>query len=325
MNLEGPAPGNAEIFSRPAHLGDISEFMSDVDWLWINWIPIGRLSAVAASEGIGKTRFAMDLARRVWFGLPWPDGQPPSFPPGTPTLWICSDGQQSDLVEIARGSGMPLDSVYFNTEPAFAFGGTEIDDEESRVRLERNIAGVKPGLVFIDSLTNATSGDLCKAVDVKLLLSPLRDICQRSRTTVVLLLHVSKDGEALGRRVKGLTRTILSLDRPDPEESGRLKLWVSKSYSIKPPALGVTMGERGNEYDNNLPRPPEVDKGGRPPEAKGKATAFLLETLGNSTVTVLRFCSFVHPRMTGRDGHGIAKSPRQFIEPGKSSCPRNCG
>src|SRR5205085_11844473 len=49
---------------------------------------------------------------------------------------------------------------------------------------------------------------------------------QRTQTTIISLLHLSKEGHALGRRIKGITRTIIQIDCPDPEQPGRLKLWV---------------------------------------------------------------------------------------------------
>ncbi len=99
------------------------------------------------------------------------------------------------------------------------------------------------------------------------------------RRTIVPHLHLSKEGQALGRRIKGITRTILQLDCPDPEQDGGLRLWVPKSFAKKPPALGVTMSDAGNEYDFNPPTAPEPGKPGRPPEARDKAERFIREAL----------------------------------------------
>jgi hypothetical protein len=230
-------------------------------------------------EGIGKTRLAMDLSRRIWFAEPWPDGQAATFPAKTPTLWVCADGQQDDLAAAAEALGMPDEALFFNTVPEEPYGGTELDRDEDRVRLEGFIGQVHPGIVFIDFLTNATSYDLCRANENKAMMTPLRDIAQRTQTTIIPLLHLSKDGQALGRRIKGITRTILQLDCPDPEQTGRLRLWVSKSFAKIPPALGVTMTDGGNEYDHNPPTAPEPGRPGRPPVAKDKAERFIREAL----------------------------------------------
>jgi hypothetical protein len=274
INPDGPPP-EADPPARPATLADIRRVMAGSQWLWEGYIPAARIVGIAAFEGVGKTRFAMDLARRVWFELPWPDGQAPTFPERTPTLWVCSDGQQDDLAAAAEALGLPDEALFFNTTPDDPYGGTEPDRDEDRERLEGFIGQVRPGLVFIDTLTNATSYDLCRATENKAMMAPLRDISQRTQTTIIPQLHLSREGQALGRRIKGITRTILQLDCPDPEQPGRLRLWVSKSFAKKPPALGVTMTDAGNEYDLNPPTAPEPGKPGRPSEKRDQAERFI--------------------------------------------------
>jgi hypothetical protein len=275
---EGPAP-ELEPLIRPANLGDIRRVMAEDQWLWPDWIPSARITGIAAFEGVGKTRFAMDLALRMWQGSPWPDGSAATLPAQTPTLWVCADGQQDDLAAAAEAFGMPAEAVYFNTTPDEPYGGTELDTLDDRERLESFIVQVRPGLVFIDTLTNATSYDLCRATENKALMTPLRDIAQRTKTTIVPLLHLSKEGHALGRRIKGITRTILQLDCPDPQLGARLKLSVSKSFAKKPPPLGVTMTDARNEYDTNPPFAPEPGRAGRPPEASDMAERFIRDAL----------------------------------------------
>ena len=272
---EGPPPEADEILVRPASLADLQEQTDDSRWLWKGYIPSGQLSGIAAFEGVGKTRFAIDLARRIYRNSLWPDGQPPTFPKGTPTLWVCSDGQQDEVKATAKAFGMPDEAIYFNTPRDDPYGGTTLDQDEVRERLESFIGVVKPGLVFIDSLTYATSDDMNTAKDTKSMMTPLRDLAQRTGTTIVSLLHLSKEGQPLGRRIKGITRTILQLDCPNPEQSSRLKLWVPKSFAMKPAALGVTMGESGNEYDLSPPTTPEPSRGGRPSVARDKAIQFI--------------------------------------------------
>ena len=274
-----PPPEADEILVWPASLADLQDQSDDSRWAWKGYLPSGQLSGIAAFEGVGKTRVAIDLARRMHGGSLWPDGQPPTFPKGTPTLWVCSDGQQDEVKSTAKAFGMPDEAIYFNTPRDDPYGGTTLDQDEDRERLESFIRVVKPGLVFIDSLTYATSDDMNTAKDAKSMMTPLRDLAQRTGTTIVSLLHLSKEGQPLGRRIKGITRTILQLDCPNPEQSSRLKLWVSKSFAMKPAALGVTMGETGNEYDLNPPTTPEPSRGGRPSVARDKAIQFIRDEL----------------------------------------------
>src|ERR1700680_3659642 len=71
----GPAPALLA-GQRPACALDLDQVALGVQWAWPRWVPRGRVSGVAGFEGTGKTRFALDLARRAFHGHPWPDGQP---------------------------------------------------------------------------------------------------------------------------------------------------------------------------------------------------------------------------------------------------------
>lgn len=127
--------------------------------------------------------------------------------------------------------------------------------------LETAIQVVKPGFVIIDTLTNATRRDLCAQDQMKELKAPLVRLVQQYQTNIVLSLHLNRDGQALGRRIKGITRTLIHLECPEPEKPERLRLWVEKSYAKKPPALGVTIGESGNTYDPNAPEKSDPSRG----------------------------------------------------------------
>jgi hypothetical protein len=273
----GPPP--VEDTRRPATLADLRRLLSDVRWAWDAWIPSSRIFGVAAFEGMGKTRFALDLSRRIYHREGWPDGQQPTFPEGTPTLWVCADGNQDDVAEAVMSFDLPDEALFLNTMPEDPYGGTDLDDPGTLAALEENISAVRPGLTFIDTLTNSTRRDLCRQSEVATVMGPLKEIAQRQQTSIGVMLHLSRDGQALGRRIKGVTRSLIHLDCPDPDHPERLKLWVEKSFAKKPPALGVTMNDGGNDYDFNPPSAPAADKGGRPAESRDKAKQFVKDAL----------------------------------------------
>jgi hypothetical protein len=221
----------------------------------------------------------MDLARRVWHGEPWPDGQLMTLPPESPTLWVAADGQHNELAQSLPPMVMPPEAIIFPTGPDDPFGGVSLDEPETLEVLNEAVRIHKPAFVIVDSLTYATQSDISEQRAIARLKVPLVALAQKHQVIVILLLHVSKEGQALGRRVRGITRTLMHLECPDPSQSDRLRLWVEKSYAAKPPALGVTIGESGNYYDSAPPTRVDASKGGRPSEAREKARAFIIKAL----------------------------------------------
>ncbi|MGP0068623.1 MAG: AAA family ATPase [Isosphaeraceae bacterium] len=260
---------------RFATCSDVARLQSSIAWVWKGWLPSARVVGVAAAEGVGKTRFAMDLARRAWHGEPFPDGQAMTLPPKSPTIWVAADGQHDELAQALSSMSMPPEAIVFPTAPDDPYGNTSLDDAETFDALNEAVKIHKPVFVIVDSLTNATRSDIGEQRTIATLKDPLVTLAQTFQVIVMLLLHVSLSGQALGRRIRGITRTLMHLECPDPARPERLRLWMEKSYAAKPPALGVTIGDSGNTYDFNPPVKVDPSKGGRPPEKLDKAIAFL--------------------------------------------------
>jgi hypothetical protein len=265
---------------RFADIADVRRQRITTGWTWQSWIPSARIVGVAAFEGVGKTRFFMDLARRVWNGEEWPDGQAATFPMRTKTLWLCSDGHQDELVDIAADFGLPDEAIIFPAPDDDPYANTDLDDKDTWQWLDQAIGTVRPGLTFIDTLTYATTRDHCDQRSVASLKPQMVGLVQKHQANIILSLHVSREGQALGRRIKGLTRTLIHLECPDPDKPERLRLWVEKSYDKKPAALGVWMDASGNRYDSTPPPKVDPNKGGRPSAKRDKAMQFIQDALG---------------------------------------------
>jgi hypothetical protein len=69
-----PAPEFRSIVSY-ATLADLKIVIGQQRWVWEQWIAQGVLNVLASEPGTGKTRFAMDLTRRLYYQLALPDGQ----------------------------------------------------------------------------------------------------------------------------------------------------------------------------------------------------------------------------------------------------------
>ena len=228
-----------------ATCADVLKLETGIPWIWEGWLPSAKVVGIAAAEGVGKTRLAMDLACRVWHGSPWPDGQVMTLSAKSPTVWIAADGQQGELARALPFLGMPPESVIFPTPADEPYGGNSLDDVETLEALNEAVQIHKPAFVIVDSLTYATQADISEQRVIARLKDQLVTLAQTYQLIVMLLLHVSKEGQALGRRIRGVTRTLMHLEAPDPGRPERLRFWVEKSYAARPPALGVTIGRVG--------------------------------------------------------------------------------
>ncbi len=255
------------------------------EWAWRGWIGLASLLGLFAVEGLGKTRLFFDLVRRIALGLEWPDGQAPTFPVGSRSLWLCSDGNHMEVAREAQKAGIE-EFIIFNGTADDPYGFTDLDDPETLERLESNMAKFRPAMVIIDTLTNATGKNLCAQSDVKQLAGPLKDLCLKHKIPILFSMHANKEGDVLGKRMRGVCRTLMKLEAPDenepnPAPGSKLRLSMHKSYAAKPAAIGVTIGDDGNAYSSDVPPPVPKSKVGRPDVASQKAQACIIEILAN--------------------------------------------
>src|SRR5262249_26311087 len=159
-----------------ATAADLIRINATTEWDWPGWIQSGVLNCLSSCEGHGKTRFAADLARRVYHGLPWPDGTPATLPKGSTTLWVPADNNHAELATLCRDFNIPPEALYLNASPKNPFGGTMLDSKEDLGALERRIELVRPALVIIDTMANATDRPMYRAEEAKKIFVPLQQI-----------------------------------------------------------------------------------------------------------------------------------------------------
>lgn len=263
---------------------DLIRISATIRWAWKGWLQYGVINIIASEPGVGKTRLCADLARRVYNGLPWPDGSPPTFPPGSTTLWVASDNQHPELGTLPTEFGFDPGALYLNTTRADPFGGTILDEPEDLKEFESRIVRLKPALVFIDTTLHATERSAHKPEDARAFFAPLQQIAARQGAVLAGITHLNAAGKPLGRRVSGAARVVAQLEYPDPDNQPfRRKLYVVKSNSLFPAPLGVTMGSQGNEYDLNPPSAPDKPTFGGPSPRLQEAIQWLRQELSQGT------------------------------------------
>lgn len=273
----GPAPATP-VKRRSAHLGDLTRSQSAGLFIWPNWIVRAHFTLLSSDPKVGKTHLGLDLARRIWKGEIWPDGQPPTFPAGTTTLWICGDRHQDELRERAAAFDLLPEAVRLNAMPEEPYGGWDLDNPDNLDLLRDLVDSERPGLVFIDTVWRATRRRLNREDEVNTIMTPIVSIAQECDVSIMGLMHLSKDQDTLGRRLEGLARGIIKMFKPDPAQPDRRRLEVIGNFK-EPPPLGVTIRDGGCDFDFAPPLEPARNPGGRPSEKCDKAIAFLTRKL----------------------------------------------
>jgi hypothetical protein len=304
-----------------ATLGDLRRMVADTSWPWPGWLAGGVLNSLAADPGVGKTILAMNLARVLWHGRDWPDSGSNPFPAGTRTLWVPGDRHYTQLLDLAARYGLADDALLFNAPADKPVDGLDLDDPEVLDALYRRIKAQSPGLVIVDTVGMTTDRNLGRPEEARAYFGPLMTMAGDTGVPFLLLTHLSRDAQALGRRIVGASRVVWKLTWPDPDgQPHRRKLWVDKSYTIIPDAMGMTIGEQGCTFDDEPPTNGTngTAKVGRPPIRIEECKRWLTERLSQGPVPLKELVDAAKAR-----GYGISLLYAAQKALGITACTRN--
>jgi hypothetical protein len=248
---------------RVATVLDLKKAGAGVKWLWgegqCGWLADHVVCALAADAGLGKTRFVCDLVRRIKFGLPWPDGTAMTMPPAATAMFVMADNHHDQIVSISEAWDIE-DRIVFNAWSHDPYEGTSLENGHDFKELDYRLQFAKPSLLVIDTVGNATDKNLSKAEDARAFYMPLQELARKRKCCIFALTHLSAAGKMYGRRGREKVRLNLHLEKPDPADD-RLVLFVEKSGWRKPKPLGVTLTDKGYEYDDKPPKAPPMEPG----------------------------------------------------------------
>jgi putative DNA primase/helicase len=229
-----------------------------IEWLWPNWLAIGKVSMLSGKGGKGKSTILCDLVARTTTGAAWPD-HVSGGKPGSVVILAAEDDAADTLKPRLVAAHADMTRV-FNIRSAYSDGqqrrsfNVQTDLAALEAEIER-LGDVR--LVIIDPITSYLGRvDSHKNADVRAVLEPIGEFAARQRVAVVCNNHFSKSGGDANDRMIGsvafvnYVRTALIVT-PDAENELRLLLLPAKNNiaAIKY-GLAYSIGSRLITADN---------------------------------------------------------------------------
>jgi hypothetical protein len=231
----GPMPVPFDMFDK------VSERLAPITWLWPNWIPRGMLSLLGAVPGAGKSYVALDLARRIITGEPFPDGSP-VLRPGANVLYVDAEVVPQMINE--RAMAWEMDKSKLGVMLPEPNDYIDFSHLEYREKLIETVFTLNPALVIVDSLSTISSKGENSVEDVRGILGFLNGLAVSYQIALLLIHHLRK------RNLLAMM-DLVTID--DFRGSSHI---IAMSRSV----LGLSIIKHTREVDRNGPRRLEVVK-----------------------------------------------------------------
>jgi len=254
-------PGDA--FAAYPSLLEMAGQFSPVDWLWPAWIPCGMLTLFGAAPGAGKSLVALDLARRIINGQPFPDGALVPCP-GSRVLIVDAEGTPGLLNQRAQAWDINRHRLFLMIarEPD---GLVDLASPKHQERLLKMCYNLQPELVVVDSLAAAASRGETSIEGARAILGFLASLARQFDLGLVVIHHLRKrarSGLASASRpaaddlrgsshISAAARSVLALSLAasgsgDPDLNGPRRFEVVKTNLCPyPPPLGLLFEDTG--------------------------------------------------------------------------------
>lgn len=215
---------------------------TQIEWLWHDWLALGKLTLLAGAGGCGKTNLSLALAAVITRGGNFPDGTP-CDESGEILIFSMEDDVSDTLVPRLIVNGADGDKVFFikgtNNEKGELRAFDPLKDIgiiESALKTHPNIK-----LLIIDPIVSLVSGDMNKANDVRQSLQPLVQLASDYKFAILGITHFSKgsSGSNPVDRILGsqaftaLARMVWNAAKQEDESSCILVRSKSNNSSIE--------------------------------------------------------------------------------------------
>lgn len=165
--------------------GDEVEF-EEVRWLWRPYIPYGMLSTLVGDPGSGKTWLACKIAADLSRGVALP-GHSTAYPPQKVLFASADDSVVHTLGPRMRDIGADLSKIFF-VENKVTFNASGLREFEAVVRdYAVTFVVIDPVVGFFEAGSDSNG-----AVDVRQVMGGLKQIAERTGTSIVAVEHKRK-------------------------------------------------------------------------------------------------------------------------------------
>jgi putative DNA primase/helicase len=165
-----------------------------VQWLWPDWLALGKFHLLAGAPGQGKTTIAMGMAATVTIGGRWPDGS--RCEAGNVLIWSGEDDYTDTLLPRLIAAGADRNRVYFVDGTRTGNATRPFDPSTDTRTLKEAIQRIgSVRLIVIDPVSTAVAGDSHKNTEVRRGLQPLVDLATTINAALLGITHLSKGGQ----------------------------------------------------------------------------------------------------------------------------------
>ncbi|MCX7422104.1 MAG: AAA family ATPase [Planctomycetia bacterium] len=178
----------------------------DVEWLWHQRVPLGKLTLISGDPNLGKTWTVLYMIARITTGRPFPDSANP-FENRRNALWVSGEDEDEDTIrpriDLLGGDPTRVHSLAFvfhdGKERTLSLGEhlNHIDNWLIRNPLV-SVVAIDPFAAFLGKI------DSHRNSDVRGLLTPLMKLASKHKVAIIGINHLSKgDGSSAMYRGMG--------------------------------------------------------------------------------------------------------------------------
>ena len=217
--------------------------MQQVQWLWGNYIPFGKLTIIQGDPGEGKTTLALRLAAACSTGTPLPGMEP--LEPFNVIYQSAEDGMGDTIKPRLMEAGADLDRVLSIVEEKKQLS---LLDE----RIEKAIREHNARLMILDPIQGYIGSrvDINRANEIRTVLKSVSSVADRTGCAIVLIGHLNKaSGTSSAYRGLGsidfraAARSVLLIGRLKNDPNVRVIVHDKSSLAPEGKSLAFGLGD----------------------------------------------------------------------------------